>query len=378
MSVTASNPRFDWRTGNRLRLLIDGDQFFPAMLDAIENSQSSILMEMYLFESGQVANRFIAALANAARRGVKVQVLLDGYGARALTHSDRLRMAKSGIELSIHNPLRYGRLRRNLFRTHRKLLIADGRWAFVGGAGITDVFDPQVSAPRHWHDTMVEIHGPVITDWNAVFARNWQRWSSTTAAVTGFRLESRGRMSARVALSRGTRRNEIKRALLNQLRAARRRIWIATAYFLPSRKLRRRLCRAARAGIDVRILLPGPWTDHPSVRHVGRRFYDRLLGAGIRIFEYQPRFQHAKVVLCDDWVCLGSSNIDRWNFRWNLEANQEIYDVEFANQAELMFATDFGQSFEIKRNEWHRRPWRDRLLEYWWSLVARWVDRHIR
>jgi cardiolipin synthase len=373
-----SDFRFEWRAGNGFCLLIDGDQFFPAMLSAIENSRLSVLMEMYLFESGQIATRFIAALADAATRGVKVQVLIDGFGARALTQADRSRMTKSGIELSIHNPLRYGRLRRNLFRTHRKLLIIDGECAFVGGAGITDVFDPQVAAPRHWHDTMVEIHGPVITDWNSVFTKNWQRWSSTTAAVTTPQTDARGNMAARVALSRGARPNEIRRALLNQSRAARRRIWIATAYFVPSRKLRRRLCRAARAGIDVRILLPGPWTDHPAVRHVGRRFYGHLLGSGVRIFEYQPRFQHAKVVLCDNWVSVGSSNIDRWNFRWNLEANQEVSDPAFANQAELMFATDFGQSCEIQPNEWHQRPWRDRLREYWWSLVARWVDRHVR
>ena len=373
-----SNLRFDWRAGNRFCLLIDGDQFFPAMLTAIDSARLSVLMEMYLFESGQIADRFIAAFADAAARGVRVQVLLDGFGARALTHADRSRMRKSGIELSIHNPLRYGRLRRNLFRSHRKLLIIDGECAFVGGAGITDMFEPKVAAPRHWHDTMVEIHGPVIADWNSVFTRNWQRWSSTTAAVMTHQIVSSGSMTARVALSRGARPNEIKRALLNQSRAARRRIWIATAYFVPSRKLRRRLCRAARSGIDVRILLPGRWTDHPAVRHVGRRFYGRLLRAGVRIFEYQPRFQHAKVVLCDNWVSVGSSNIDRWNFRWNLEANQEIKDADFANQAELMFATDFGQSCEIQPNEWHRRPRRDQLLEYWWSLVARWVDRNVR
>lgn len=357
---------------------MDGDQFFPAMLEAIHTAQQSVLMEMYLFESGSIATQFIDAFINAVTRGVHVQILIDAFGARSLTDADRARLTESGVELAIHNPLHYGRVRRNLFRTHRKLLVIDGCVAFAGGAGICDEFDRESYGPRCWHDTMVKIEGSVVTDWNQAFARNWKRWSRTAASTVNAGNIPGGNASGRVALSRGVGRNEIKRALLNQTRAAQQRLWLATAYFMPSLRLRRHLCRSARRGVDVRLLLPGAWTDHPAIRHASRRYYTRLLRAGIRVFEYQPRFQHAKVLLCDNWVTTGSSNIDRWNFRWNLEANQEIDNVEFTQQVYNMFEADFAQSKEISLEDWRRRSWRDRLQERWWGFIDRFVDRYLR
>jgi phosphatidylserine/phosphatidylglycerophosphate/cardiolipin synthase-like enzyme len=138
------------------------------------------------------------------------------------------------------------------------------------------------------------------------------------------------------------------------------------------------LARAARRGVDVRLLLPGPHTDHPAVRHAGRRFYRRLLAAGVRIYEYQPRFQHAKVSLIDDWVAIGSSNLDRWNLRWNLEANQEIDAPDFAAATAAMFTTDFSASHEYQAHTWGRRGHWSRFAERFWGAVDRWLDRHSR
>jgi phosphatidylserine/phosphatidylglycerophosphate/cardiolipin synthase-like enzyme len=146
-------------------------------------------------------------------------------------------------------------------------------------------------------------------------------------------------------------------------------VWFSTAYFVPSRSVLRALQRAAARGVDVRLLLPGPYTDHPAVRHAGRRFYGRLLRHGVRIHEYQPRFLHAKSVLCDHWVSIGSSNLDRWNLRWNLEANQEVDDAGFAAQVQAMFERDFADSLEIRYPEWHRRGLRERLREHLWGRV---------
>jgi phosphatidylserine/phosphatidylglycerophosphate/cardiolipin synthase-like enzyme len=128
----------------------------------------------------------------------------------------------------------------------------------------------------------------------------------------------------------------------------------------------------------VRLLLPGPHTDHPAVRHAGRRFYRRLLDAGVRVYEYQPRFLHAKVALIDDWVAIGSSNLDRWNLRWNLEANQEIDAPDFAADTAALFAADFIDSIEYHAETWGRRAWLSRLAERFWGAVDRWVDRHAR
>ena len=167
---------------------------------------------------------------------------------------------------------------------------------------------------------------------------------------------------------------EIKRSLYNRVRRAERRVWVQIAYFVPSRKVRRALRQAAGRGVDVRLLLPGPYTDHPAIRHAGRRFYAGLLRAGVRIFESQPRFLHAKTMLCDNWVSIGSSNLDRWNLRWNLEANQEVDNILFAQATGAMFEEDFLNSIECRYEDWRRRPWYARLREHLWGRVDMWLE----
>lgn len=371
-------PHLPWRHGNQFRLLVDAEAFYPALLAAIDAAARAIRLEMYLVASGLVADRFIAALCAAAQRGVRVRLLLDDFGCRGLNPADRTRLANSGVHITLYNPLRFGRWRRNLFRDHRKLLVVDDRCAYVGGAGITDDFDRQASGRLRWHDAMVEIRGPLVGDWQKVFEYNWARWARQPAQPTDPLPGAVGKHTGRVSLAGSGHPAEIKRALLRQLTRARERVWIATAYFVPSWKLRRRLARAARRGVDVRLLLPGPHTDHPAVRHAGRRFYPGLLRAGVRIYEFAPRFQHAKVALIDDWTAIGSSNLDRWNLRWNLEANQEIDAPGFATEVARMFQNDFVASREQHITTWHRRPWQARLAERFWGMIDRWVDRHTR
>jgi phosphatidylserine/phosphatidylglycerophosphate/cardiolipin synthase-like enzyme len=166
-------------------------------------------------------------------------------------------------------------------------------------------------------------------------------------------------------------RSEILQSFKKQIHNAKKRIWFATAYLVPPRRLRKTLKRAARSGLDVRLLVPGPITDHPGVRYASHRHYGRLLTNGVRIFEYQPRFFHAKTVLCDDWVAIGSSNFDRWNLRWNLEASQEIIDEDFAVKVEAMFITDFANSVEIDYRNWLQRSWYLRLRQWFWRVVER-------
>lgn len=367
---------FPWREGNQFELLVDGARFFPAMLEAIHSSKQFLLLEMYLFESGKIASRFIEALVKAEQRGVAVYVLLDDFGARGLWKKDRVRLLQAGIHLSFYNPLRYGELRRNLFRDHRKLLISDYHVAFVGGVGITDEFDSQTIGKTAWHEVMIKITGANVLDWCEVFKSTWDQWIDQPLELPAQEGASEvGSQAGHVAVSGKFGSPEIQRSFVKRIHTAERRVWMATAYFVPSWKLRRALRYAARHNVDVRLLLPGAHTDHPGVRHAGRRYYGRLLRAGVRIFEYQPRFLHAKVLLCDNWISIGSSNVDRWNLRWNLEGNQEVEDSDFADDVRVLLEKDFVQSEEFVFEHWMRRPWYARFQEWFYGNVDMWLER---
>jgi phosphatidylserine/phosphatidylglycerophosphate/cardiolipin synthase-like enzyme len=369
--------RFPWREGNRFRLLVDGDEFFPAMLSAIGAARHSVLLENYLFESGQIADRFIAVMVATVGRGVTVQLLLDDFGARLLHRSDRQRLEDAGVELALFNPLRPRRWRRNLLRDHRKLLVVDGQVAYTGGAGITDQFAPEFRPEDYWHDLMLEIRGPLAADWQALFTETWQLATGSPLALAPPQpvVTPAGGAGRVTVHGRSYRQSEIVPSLIKQIRQAEQRVWLATAYFLPSWKLRRALGRAARSGVDVCLLLPGQHSDHPSLRHLSRRYYGTLLRAGIRIFEYQPRFLHTKITLCDGWLSIGSSNLDRWNLHWNLEANQEIADPAVIAQVMGLFRNDFASSREVDYRQWLQRPWHRRILEWVMSLVEGLVRR---
>ena len=367
--------RFSWRTGNRVDLLRDGPAFFPLMLESIAQARRYVLLEIYLFESGGVATRFIDALTAAAARGVTVKLLLDDFGALKLGPSDRARLQRAGIEVRFYNPLHLRKFLHNLFRDHRKLLIVDGEIAYVSGAGITDDFDSPHNPALNWRDNTVCVRGPVLPDWVELFRHVWERRTETPLDLKPppEAIPNDG-MLGRVGVNNAVFLQDINRALHQHVRRARFCVWIATAYFVPPLKLMRALKRAARRGVDVRLLLPGPYTDHPAVRHAGHRYYGRLLRNRVRIFEYQPRFLHAKTSLCDDWASIGSSNHDRWNLRWNLEANQEVSDPIFAQAVAAMFEDDFRESREITYEEWRRRPWLARLRENWWGRVDLWLE----
>lgn len=361
---------YPWIGGNRFRLLRDAETFYPAMRSAIAAARHSILFEMYLMESGLEAGRFIDALQAAARRGVMVRVIIDDLGSNFLKHEDRHRLSEAGIRLVIYNPLRIKRLLANVFRDHRKQLTIDGEVTFTGGLGISDVFSAEANGADAWRDTGIEIRGPVVTDWQRVFEENWNHWSDTPLSLPPGSAKAHSEDAyGRVVISRGGERLEIKRSLIQAVRNANERVWISTAYFMPSRKLRRELRHADRRGVDVRLLLPGQKTDHASVRYAGQRYYRRLLRDGVRIFEYQPRFIHAKQVICDDWVSIGSANYDRWSFRWTLEANQEVHNPLFAHRARELFLADLDESVEITYQGWMARPRWQRLQEWFWGTV---------
>ena len=320
--------RYPWRQDNRFRLLNDGETFFAEMLLAIQRARHFVLLEMYLVESGDIANRFIEALGRAADRGVRVLALFDAYGAAGLAARDRQRLITAGVQLCFYNALRWRRRLANLLRDHRKLLLIDGRLGFVGGAGLTDDFIAGGRRRRApWREVMLEIEGPVLADWQDVFFSSWRRSAGAKIPLQSAPSDAVAEgVPGRVVVSTSWHHSVLADSIAQRIDGAHDRVWMMSAYFVPSRRFRKGLRRAVRRGVDVRLFVPGPLTDHPWVRHAARRFYGKLLRNGVRIFEFLPRVLHAKMVLCDDWVSIGSSNLDRWGFKWNLEANQEIED----------------------------------------------------
>ena len=368
---------FPWRYGNRFRLLIDGGEFLEPMAQAIEAAERSVLLEMYLVESGAVADRFIAALVAAGGRGARVMALLDAFGSLGLRHKDRRRLTAAGVELRFHNSLGCSKRLSNFMRDHRKLLLIDDRVAFVGGMGLTDDFAGRDDGRDAWRETVVEIEGPVVADWRSLFLRTWshRRPCDIPEGTSLLPVDESDGAAGRVASSESWHLAELADSIVQRIVTARQRVWITSPYFVTSHRFRKALRRAARRGADVRLLGSGPLTDHPAVRHAARRFFGKLLRNGVRIFEYQPRVLHAKTVICDDWVSIGSSNLDRWGFKWNLEGNQEIEHRPFANQAAAVFEDDCRQSLELDRREWLRRPALDRARENLAGLLDRTLER---
>jgi cardiolipin synthase len=346
------------------------------MLGDIDRAKHFVWLEMYLVESGRLADRFIDAMLEAAGRGVEVCLLVDHFGSWYLHRHDREKLKAGGVLVRDYNRLRFANLFSNLARDHRKLLVVDGTVAYVGGAGITDQFVDVGGPSRPWRETMVRIQGPVLQDWQKLFTEVWNHSGNadlkpsndaTSPWIDG--------MPGRVTVAGGRRLQGVMHSLVRHIRTAERFAWVSTAYFVPTWRFRRAMRGAARRGVDTRILVAGPHTDHPAVRYAGRRYYTHLLRAGVRIFEYQPRFLHSKAAICDGWCSVGSSNFDRWDLRWNLEANQVVDDQRFADRVEAMFENDFRDSVEIVLDEWLQRPLSMRRREWFWGLVDVWLHR---
>ncbi|WP_397451505.1 phosphatidylserine/phosphatidylglycerophosphate/cardiolipin synthase family protein [Pseudomonas sp. NA-150] len=370
---------FPWRADSQFKLLIDGPAFFPRMIAAIEQAQQQIELELYLVEAGACADVVVQALVNAAQRGVIVRCLFDDYGAQAFTLSLRKRLTDAGVILRFYNRVHWRRGVRNLYRDHRKLLLVDKQLAVVGGTGVTDEFWHPQNNTSDWHEVMVEISGPLVIDWQALFDRQFHANERPTAwrPAHNFGLPRlpkapiAGEGYGRVAYADAQQHRDILRSLVRGLNSAQQRIWLATPYFLPTWSVRRSLRRAVARGVDVRLLLTGPRTDHPSVRYAGHRYYPRLLKAGVEIFEYQPCFLHLKMVLIDDWVSIGSCNFDHWNLRFNLEANLEALDSGLTRDVVASFEKDFALSTSVSLADWQARPvWR-RVQQRLWG----WIDR---
>ena len=353
--------------GNRVSALQNGDQAFPAMLDAIRSAKRSITLEAYIFWPGTVGTSFAEALAERARAGVATHVLLDGVGSKKLDDAVIERMRQAGVQVVKFRPLRWYSLDRVNHRTHRKLLVVDGRVGFTGGLGIADLYLGHAQDRDHWRDSQYRAEGPVVGQLQAAFLDNWIESGEPLLHGSDYfpPLDSVGGALAQAVHSSPGGGTENLRLMYHlAIASARRSILIANPYFVPNTLAVELLVEARRHGVNVEFIVPGPITDAGLVRRASRAKWGPLLEAGVRIYEYQPTMIHAKVMVVDDyWVSVGSTNFDNRSFRLNDEANLNVFDQAFAREQVETFAQDRARSRQVTLEEWRGRPVTERLEE---------------
>jgi cardiolipin synthase A/B len=359
--------------GNRIRVYTNGPEFYPAMLDAIACATRSINMECYIFQPGRIADQFIAALGERARHGVNVTIVVDAIGSLSLWGRPVRRLRKAGCRIASYQPVRWYSLARLNNRTHRELLIIDGRVAFAGGAGIADWWAMTGRHSKPWRDTMARIDGPIVAALQGVAAENWLECCGEILTGPEYfpDLDRAGETTAFVVKSSPSDRATASRVTFQLLmEGADHHVRISTPYFLPDRAFRRALKDIAGRGVEVTVLVPGRSTDQKWVRLASRRMWGRLLERGIRIFEYRRTMTHAKVLIVDDlWAVLGTTNIDNRSFEHNDEVNIALRDRNVAERLLEDFERDVRDSDEVTLETWRRRPlWEKIVGPFVWIL----------
>lgn len=356
--------------GHRVTLLRDGREAFPAMLAAIDSAKRQVLLEMYWFGSDRIGRRFAMALTAAVRRGVEVAVIYDALGSIEASSEMFERLRDGGVHVVEFNPVmpwrKAFRMERLSRRDHRKILVVDGRVGFTGGINIADHWLPTEEGGQGWRDDMVAVEGPAVAGLVQCFMVTWQAESDVRLQV----MPAMGppmvgdEPKVRVLGEAGHKnRREIVRAYLYNIHWAKERVWIANSYFVPARVITRALIRAARRGVDVRILVPGQ-SDVRLVQIASRGSYDPLLSAGARIFEWHGNVLHSKTAVVDGrWSTIGTFNLDHLSLRNNLEVNVGVLDDAFGAVMEASFRRDLEAAVEVTPDQRRARPLVARTLE---------------
>ena len=347
--------------GNHVEVFENGAEIFPAMLDLIRSAKKTVTFENFVFTSGKIAMAFAEAFAERARAGVKVHFLQDAMGCNCVRGEEFRIMKEAGVEVEV---FRYVHLRFNE-RTHRKLLIADGKSGFIGGVGISDDWDGHGDRPGIWRDTQYRVEGPVVGQMQQAFMDNWMQTRAEVLHGDNYfpELTPQGKMDCQVFKSSSSEGADSARLMiLFAIAAARRTIHIANAYFIPDDLTIQTLVEARARGVEVEVIVPGPYTDQHLVRQVGRARWRKMLDAGVRFFEFQPARYHCKYLIVDNMLtCVGSCNIDNRSLRLNEEANLNIMDEPFATMHEEIFQRDRAQCAEITPEIWRGRPFKEKV-----------------
>ncbi len=359
--------------GNRVKALQNGDEIFPAMLAAIRSARRSVTLESFIYWQGHIAEQFSDALCERARAGVRVHVLLDGLGCNCLRGELIRQMRRAGVEVQIYNIVEPYDIDRINNRTHRKLMVADGRVGFTGGVGIADEWNGHAQSPRHWRDMHFQVEGPAVAQMQSAFVDNWMKMAATVLHGDDYfpPLGPVGNLRCHLFKSAPHEGSDsLRLVFLFSIAAARKSVLIANAYFMPDDLTIQTLIEALGRGVTVEILMPGPHIDKQYVRDATRARWGGLFAAGARLFEYQPTMYHAKLMVIDGtWTSVGSANFDNRSFRLNDEANLNVLDAEFGAAQAAVFAADKARAKEITFAEWRGRSRSQKLIDRAASLL---------
>jgi cardiolipin synthase len=360
-------------SGNRFEMLLNGDRIFPSMLEGIHSARKTITFETFIYWSGEIGEQIAHALADKAREGVAVHILLDWVGSSKMDrrYLEILRDAGAAV-IQYHKPHWTGLGRMN-DRTHRKLLVIDGQIGFTGGVGIAPEWTGHAQDEKHWRDTHFRVAGPVVGHMQAVFMDNWVKATGNVLHGPDYfpHVDPQGDGLAHMfSSSPSGGSDDMQLMYLMAITAATHSIHLASAYFVPDKLTINAIVEAAKRGVKVQIITPGKRIDTHTVREASRACWGDLLKAGVEIFEYQPTMFHCKLLVVDEYlVSVGSTNFDSRSFKLNDEANLNIYDRDFARQQTATFADDIRKSQRITLEAWMHRPLSEKLIEkFVWML----------
>ena len=353
--------------GNRVELLLNGDEIFPAKLKVIREAKRNINFAQYVFEEGEKSAEVARALGERCRAGVNVHVLLDAVGSLAIPGEYIKAMVDGGCQVEYFRPLSPFALERVNYRNHRRILVADGRVAITGGSGLSGKWDGDGRTNGHWRDTDILVEGPVVEQIQAAFVENWLETTGVALGGDDYfprPLQSRGPLLAQaVRSSPASGSAAMYTAFLLAMAAAKHSIYITNPYFVPEDKMIQTLIAAARRNVRVVLLIPGA-IDHNIVRQASRSELGGLLQAGVRVYEYQPALLHSKTIVIDGiWATVGSTNLDSRSFALNDELNVIVYNDGVARRLERVFEEDLKHARQVTYERWKRRGVVDRFLE---------------
>lgn len=366
--------------GNRIEVLKDGGEIFPAMIEAIQSAQKTICFETFIYWTGDIGKDVAMALAERAREGVEVNVLIDWMGSKIMGEEEEEIMTEAGVNFQVYRPLNWYHISRMNHRTHRKILVVDGELGFTGGVGIADQWALRKKKlkknasvmERQWRDYHFRVRGPIVLQMQSVFVNNWVKATGFSLHGKSYfpKIEAEGKTEIQCFHSSPTEGAESVRLMfLYMIETSKETLEISAAYFVPDRLMRDALISAAKRGVKIRVILPGKNNDMIAVAHASRSLWGELIQGGIRIFRYRPSMYHSKAVIADGKVVsVGSANFDNRSFRLNDEMNLNIYDEEFGRKMRASFEEDVAQSSECLYEEWAERSMVLKITDHFFAL----------
>jgi cardiolipin synthase A/B len=363
--------------GDRYEMLLNGDEVYPAMLDAIRGARRRVNFLTYIYSPGEAANQFTEALADAGRRGVEVNVVVDAFGASDIPKEHIEQLENAGVSVGHYRPVRWYSIQESNYRNHRKILVVDGEIGFTGGIGVSDHWLGNARNEKEWRDTQFRMRGPVVRYLEAVFYESLAETLSRVRPEIGPAGDGRppepagDASSVIVSSAPDGGSGGVKRLYLMTIGAATRTLDITTPYFVLDDSTRWALEQAGRRGVRIRLLVEGNRTDAKTVKWASRSVYDRLLREGMEIYEYEPTMMHAKTMVVDGaWSVIGSANLDNRSLDMNDEVNIGIADRSLAGALLRTFEDDLRRARRLTLEEWRRRALHEKANEKFWSLLG--------